>query len=215
VNAPARETTNRLDTTEFKRYHIRMNYDPNPDITRLLLEFDPQLTVAPQQQERLLELVYAELRATARGLMSRERIEHTLQPTALVHEAWLKIINQERVQWQDRAHFLGIAARCMRQVLVDHARAHGAAKRGGEFRRVTLDEGVLAGGPQDLQLLDLDDCLTRLAELDPRAAQVAEIRIFGGATVAEIAHNLQISKRTVDGDWSMARLWLTRELGDG
>lgn len=192
-----------------------MNYDHNPDITRLLLEFDPQLTVAPQQQERLLELVYAELRATARGLMSRERIEHTLQPTALVHEAWLKIINQERVQWQDRAHFLGIAARCMRQVLVDHARAHGAAKRGGEFRQVTLDEGLLAGGPQDLQLLDLDDCLTRLAELDARAAQVAEMRIFGGATVAEIAHNLQVSKRTVDGDWSMARLWLTRELGDG
>ncbi|MDX2475494.1 MAG: ECF-type sigma factor [Candidatus Krumholzibacteria bacterium] len=197
-----------------KQYHIRMISNHDPDITRLLLEFDPQLTVAPQQQERLLDLVYAELRATARGLMSRERIEHTLQPTALVHEAWLKIINQERVQWQDRAHFLGIAARCMRQVLVDHARAHGAAKRGGEFRQVTLDEGLLAGGPQDLQLLDLDDCLTRLAELDARAAQVAEMRIFGGATVAEIAHNLQVSKRTVDGDWSMARLWLTRELGD-
>jgi RNA polymerase sigma factor (TIGR02999 family) len=185
---------------------------PNPEITRLLLEFDPRLTVAPHQQERLLELVYVELRATARGLMSRERIEHTLQPTALVHEAWLKIVNQDRVQWQDRAHFLGIAARCMRQVLVDHARAHGAAKRGGEYRQVTLDEGMLAGVPQELELLELDDCLDRLAELDSRAAQVAEMRVFGGMTIAEIAHNLNVSKRTIDGDWSMARLWLGREL---
>ncbi len=189
-----------------------MVYSPNPEITRLLREFDPQVTVAPQLQERLMELVYTELRATARGLMSRERVEHTLQPTALVHEAWLKIINQDRVQWQDRSHFLGIAARCMRQVLVDHARAHGAAKRGGDFQQVTLDEGALAGVPQELQLLDLDDCLNRLTELDARASQVAEMRIFGGLTIAEIAHNLNVSKRTVDGDWSMARLWLSREL---
>jgi len=187
---------------------------PDPDLTRLLLAFDPQLTLGDQQQDHLLELLYAELRATARGLMSRERVEHTLQPTALVHEAWLKIINQDHVQWQDRAHFLGIAAHCMRQVLVDHARAHGAAKRGGEFRQVTLDEGMLAGGALELKLLDLDDCLKRLAELDDRAAQVAEMRIFGGLTVTEIAHNLKVSKRTVDGDWSMARLWLSRELED-
>jgi RNA polymerase sigma factor (TIGR02999 family) len=185
---------------------------PNPEITRLLLEFDPRLTVAPQLQERLMELVYAELRATARGLMSRERVEHTLQPTALVHEAWLKIVNQDRVQWQDRAHFLGIAARCMRQVLVDHARAHGAVKRGGEFQQVTLDEGVLVGVPPELQLVELDGCLNRLAELDPRAAQVAEMRVFAGLTIAEIAHNLDVSKRTIDGDWAMARLWLSREL---
>jgi len=192
-----------------------MDYTQNPEITRLLLEFDPQMSVAPQIQERLLELVYAELRATARGLMSRERIEHTLQPTALVHEAWLKIVNQDRVQWQDRAHFLGIAARCMRQVLVDHARAHGTAKRGGDLRQVTLDEGVLAGVSQELQLLDLDECLIRLATMDSRAAQVAELRIFGGLTIAEIAHYLDVSKRTVDGDWSLARLWLSRELEAG
>ncbi len=189
-----------------------MVYPAKPDITRLLREFDPQLTVAAQQQDRLLELLYAELQATARGLMSRERIEHTLQPTALVHEAWLKLINQEQVQWQDRAHFLGIAARCMRQVLVDHARSHGAAERGGDFRQVTLDEGLLSGVSQDLELLALDECLNQLAGLDPRAAQVAEMRIFGGLTVAEIAHNLAVSKRTVDGDWAMARLWLSREL---
>lgn len=189
-----------------------MVFSPQPELTRLLQEFDPRLTVAPQLQERLLELVYAELRATARGLMSRERVEHTLQPTALVHEAWLKLFNQSEMQFNDRTHFLGIAARCMRQVLVDHARAHGAVKRGGEFHQVTLDEGLLAGPARELELLDLDACLDRLAELDARAAQVAEMRIFGGLTIAEIAHNLNVSKRTVDGDWSMARLWLSREL---
>jgi len=192
-----------------------MNYPNQPDITHLLKEFNPRAAVAHEQQEHLLKLVYAELKATARGFMSRERVEHTLQPTALVHEAWLKIINQEQVQWQDRAHFFGIAARCMRQVLVDHARAHGAAKRGGDFRQVTLDEGILADVSQELQILDLDGCLSRLAEMDPRAAQVAEMRVFGGLTVAEIAHNLSVSKRTVDGDWAMARLWLSRELAAG
>jgi len=190
-----------------------MTPDQRPDITQLLLDFDPRLTADHTAQSDLMQLLYTELQATARGLMSRERIEHTLQPTALVHEAWLKIIDQDRVQWQDRAHFFGIAARCMRQVLVDHARTKGAAKRGGDLRQVTLDEGILAGGPVDTQLLDLDESLQRLAELDVRAAEVAELRIFGGLTVAEIAHNLDVSKRTVDGDWSMARLWLTRELG--
>ena len=119
------------------------------------------------------------------------------------------------MQWQDRVHFLGIAARCMRQVLVDHARGHSAAKRGGDFHQVTLDEGVLAGPSSELKLLDLDACLTRLADLDSRAATVAEMRIFGGLTISEIAHNVGVSKRTVDGDWSMARLWLSRELEAG
>ncbi|MCB1184254.1 RNA polymerase subunit sigma-70 [bacterium] len=192
-----------------------MESSNRPEITRLLQEFNPRLTVAPQVQERLLELVYAELKATARGLMSRERVEHTLQPTALVHEAWLKLFRGDEMQWNDRTHFLGIAARCMRQVLVDHARAHGATKRGGDFHQVTLDEGLLAGPNRELELLDLDACLDRLAELDERAAQVAEMRIFGGLTIAEIAHNLNVSKRTIDGDWSMARLWLTRELEGG
>lgn len=192
-----------------------MDFSPHVEITRLLRDYDPQLSVAPEVQERLLELVYGELRATARGLMSRERVEHTLQPTALVHEAWLKIADGLDAEWQDRAHFLGIAARCMRQVLVDHARTKGARKRGGDFRQVTLDENVLAGMPRELQLLDLDACLDRLAELDSRAARVAEMRIFGGLTVAEISRNVGVSKRTVDGDWSMARLWLSRELAAG
>lgn len=179
------------------------------EITRLLLGADPE------RQEKLLELLYAELRRTAGRLMARERAEHTLQPTALVHEAWLRLVDQDRIAWTDRAHFLGIAACSMRQVLVDHARGRGAAKRGGGWGQVTLDEGLLASGGDTLELIALDDALTKLAALDPRAARVAEQRIFGGMTIEEIAHDLAVSRRTVDGDWATARLWLTRELEAG
>ena len=176
------------------------------EITRLLK------ARAPADQERLLEVLYGELRRTAGRLMARERAEHTLQPTALVHEAWLRLVDQDTIAFADRAHFLGIAARCMRQVLVDHARGRAAAKRGGGWGQVTLDEALLAGGGDDLELLALDEALARLAHLDERAARVAERRIFGGMTVAEIARDLGVSRRTVDGDWATARLWLTREL---
>ncbi|MFO7610145.1 MAG: ECF-type sigma factor [Candidatus Krumholzibacteriia bacterium] len=179
------------------------------EVTRLLRAWNPQ------DHERLLELLYAELRRTAGRLMARERVEHTLQPTALVHEAWLRLVDQDTVAWTDRAHFLGIAARCMRQVLVDHARGRAAAKRGGGWGQVTLDEGLLAGESHVLELLALDDALAKLARLDARAAQVAERRIFGGMTIEEIAHDLDVSRRTIDGDWATARLWLTRELAGG
>ncbi|HPF69167.1 MAG TPA: ECF-type sigma factor [Candidatus Krumholzibacteria bacterium] len=178
------------------------------EVTRLLRAWEPQ------GHERLLELLYDELRRAAGRLMARERVEHTLQPTALVHEAWLRLVDQAAVGYVDRAHFLGIAARCMRQVLVDHARGRAAAKRGGGWGQVTLDEGLLAGGSQDLELLALDEALGRLAALDERAAQVAERRIFAGMTIEEIAEDLLVSRRTVDGDWATARLWLTRELED-
>jgi len=178
------------------------------EVTRLLRAWEPQ------DHERLLDLLYGELRRTAGRLMARERVEHTLQPTALVHEAWLRLVDQDAVAWTDRAHFLGIAARCMRQVLVDHARGRAAAKRGGGWGQVTLDEGLLAGGGNELELLALDEALGRLAALDARAARVAESRIFGGMTIEEIAHDLGVSRRTVDGDWATARLWLTRELED-
>ncbi len=178
------------------------------EITRLLLQRDAL------GHDQLLELLYGELRRTAGSLMARERAEHTLQPTALVHEAWLRLVDQDRIQWTDRAHFLGIAACSMRQVLVDHARGRAAAKRGGGWGQVTLDEGLLAGGGDALELLALDDALRKLAALDARAAQVAERRIFGGMTIAEIAQDLGVSRRTVDGDWATARLWLTRELED-
>lgn len=191
--------------------------DPRPapnEVTRLLRELDPAMPSASEIQERLLALIYDELRRTAQGLMRRERIEHTLQPTALVHEAWIRLVGQENIEWTDRAHFLGIAARCMRQVLVDHARAHRAEKRGGDRQQVTLDEGMLAAEDRNLELLSLDEALDRLASLDGRAAEVAVRRLFGGMTVAEVAADLGVSRRTVDGDWAMARMWLSRELSD-
>jgi RNA polymerase sigma factor (TIGR02999 family) len=191
--------------------------DPRPqpnEVTRLLRELDPAMPSASEIQERLLALIYDELRRTAQGLMRRERIEHTLQPTALVHEAWIRLVGQENIEWSDRAHFLGIAARCMRQVLVDHARAHRAEKRGGDRQQVTLDEGMLAAEDRNLELLSLDEALDRLASLDARAAEVAVRRLFGGMTVAEVAADLDVSRRTVDGDWAMARMWLSRELAE-
>ena len=191
-----------------------MTHNPASELTCLLQAYDPRLTTDATVHQRLLELVYDELRATARGLMARERGEHTLQPTGLVHEAWLRLFGGQVTGWKDRAHFHGIAARCMRQVLVDHARAHNAEKRGGGLHQVTLEENLLAADSATIQLLDLDRVLAQLAELDQRAAQVAEMRIFGALTLDEIAHNLNVSRRTCDGDWQMARLWLTRELGD-
>ncbi|MGD9902089.1 MAG: ECF-type sigma factor [Vicinamibacterales bacterium] len=161
---------------------------------------------------QLTDLMYPELKRIARALMRRERGGHTLQPTAVLHEAFVRLVGQADVQWQDRSHFLGVATRAMRQVLVDHARRRHAAKRGSDGVRVTLDEGLVAGGSPSLDLLALDQALDRYAQLDPRGARVAELRVFGGLTVAETAAHLGVSARTVDGDWSVARMWLAREL---
>jgi RNA polymerase sigma-70 factor (ECF subfamily) len=182
------------------------------EITRILQEISAEDSAHPARTDELFALIYGELRRIAAGLLRRERPEHTLQPTALVHEAYLKLVDQTRIRWQDRAHFLGIAARAMRQILVDHARGRAARKRGGGRQRVTLDEALVAKEGKDLELLSLDEAMTRLAGVDERAARVVELRIFGGLTVTEIAHVLGVSKRTVDGDWSVARMWLAREL---
>jgi RNA polymerase sigma factor (TIGR02999 family) len=144
--------------------------------------------------------------------MRRERAGHTLQPTAVLHEAFVRLVDQEPGGWQDRAHFLGFATRLMRQILVDHARRHQAAKRGAGGVRITLDEELAAQAEPSLDILDLDRALARYADLDPRGAQVAMLRVFGGLTVAEAAAHLGISPRTVDGDWAVARMWLAREL---
>lgn len=178
----------------------------------MLHELSDEEKRSPDVSERLLALVYEELRRTANALMARERVGHTLQPTALVHEAYLRLVHQDEVMWTDRAHFLGIAARSMRQILVDHARVRSAEKRGGGLQRVTLDDGLLSDTDEELELLLLDDALEKLAQLDERASKVAEMRLFGGMTVDETAHALAVSKRTVDGDWQTARLWLSREL---
>jgi RNA polymerase sigma-70 factor, ECF subfamily len=161
---------------------------------------------------RLADVLYPELRRLAGALMWRERPGHTLQPTALVGEAFIRLIDQSRIDWKDRAHFLGVAARVMRQILVDHAREHGAAKRGGDVQRVTLDPDASPAPSAPIDLLVLHDALDRLAALDPRGAQVVELRVFGGLKVEEIAEVLGISKRTVDTDWKVSRMWLTREL---
>jgi RNA polymerase sigma factor (TIGR02999 family) len=164
--------------------------------------------------ERLLPLVEAELRRLARGYMARERGGHTLQPTALVNEAFLRLIDARDVRWQDRAHFVGMAARLMRRVLVDHARTRGYQKRGGGAARVTLTEGLAASAEpaQDLDLVALDRALEELAAADARKAKVIELRFFGGLSVEETAEVLHLSPDSIKRDWRLAKLWLLRAL---
>lgn len=166
----------------------------------------------------LMPLVYDELRRLARGFMGRERREHTLQPTALVHEAYLKLADQSRVDWRGRTHFLAVGARAMRRILIDHARQHASAKRGGGQQRITLSESILHPEDPDLDLVELvslGDALDKLKALDERQARVVELRCFGGLTTAEAAEVLGVSNRTVEGDWMHARAWLGRELAGG
>ncbi len=157
------------------------------------------------------EAVYDELRALARAALRMQRVDHTLQPTALVNEVWLKL-SRGTDGTHDRGHFLALAARAMRQVLQDHARAHGAAKRGHRAPGVRLDEGSPAAAPQEIDVVALDDVLTRLAQLNERHARVAELRLLGGLSLPEVARELEVSLRTVEGDWQMARAWLRSEL---
>jgi RNA polymerase sigma-70 factor (ECF subfamily) len=166
--------------------------------------------------EQLLPLVEAELRRLARGYMGRERRGHTLQTTALVNEAFLRLTDARRVRWQDRAHFLGISARLMRRVLVDHARARGYLKRGGGVQRVTLHEGLVTSPDPALDVVALDRALEALAKVDGRKSQIVELRFFGGLSVEEAAEVLHVSPDTVKRDWRLAKLWLLRELeGEG
>jgi RNA polymerase sigma factor (TIGR02999 family) len=144
--------------------------------------------------------------------MRRERRDHTLQVTALVNEAFLRLTGARQLQWQDRAHFLGIAARLMRRVLVDHARARGYEKRGGGLQQVPLEEGVAVFPELPFNVVALDRALEKLATVDPRKAQVIELRFFGGLTVDETAASLHVSGDTVKRDWRLARLWLVREI---
>lgn len=155
--------------------------------------------------------LYGELRRLAAGALGRERRDHTLQPTALVHEAWLRLAGQ-RAGWHNRSHFLGVAAQAMRRVLVDHARRRAAAKRPDPRARLTLSGLALPGGAPEVDVLDLDAALARLARLDPRAARVVELRGFAGCSAAEAAEALGVSEATVARDWRMAQSWLRREL---
>jgi RNA polymerase sigma factor (TIGR02999 family) len=162
---------------------------------------------------RLVPVVYDELRRSARDLLASERGEHTLQPTALIHEAYLRLVGQDRARWANRRHFLCVAACAMRRVLVDHARARQASKRGDGVAPAPLEEAMAVGVATDPALLELDQALSRLAVFDPRAAQVVELRYFGGFTDAETGDAIGISLATVKRDWTSARAWLLRELG--
>jgi RNA polymerase sigma factor (TIGR02999 family) len=163
--------------------------------------------------DQLLPLIYAELRRIAVRQLQKERVGHTLQPTALVHEVYLRLVDQRRVAWRDRAHFFGVSAQIMRRILVDHARRHGAGKRGGGVACVSVDEAKEIAATDEMPILALDRALDRLERTDAELARIVELRAFGGLTIDEAAHVLRLSPSTVKRDWRTAKAWLNRELG--
>ena len=188
-----------------------MSDPPAPEaVTQLLVQWQQGDAKAI---DRLMPLVYAELRAIAGRYLARESPGHTLQSTALVHEAYLRLVDQRRVQWQNRAHFFGISAQMMRRIMVDHARRAHRDKRGGTTPKLSLDAAMATEAPAtEVDLIALDDALTALAAIDSRAAQIVELRFFSGLTVEEAAAVLAVSPGTVKRDWTTARAWLYREL---
>jgi len=183
--------------------------DQRGEVTRLLSRLGAGDRGA---MEDLLPIVYEELRRIARAHLRRERKGHSLQTTALTHEAYLRLAARESMRWSDRVHFLSVAAQAMRRVLVEHARARGRKKRGGGYRRVTLDDQVAAPAGSLIDLVALDAALEKLAAVDPRKARVVELLYFGGLSAAEAAECTGTTSRTVERDWRYARLWLLREL---
>lgn len=189
------------------------NYHTPPEetITQILCDLREGKRVSTNE---FFHLVYAELRQLAAQQMARERPDHTLVPTALVHEAFMRLFGEKLPSWENRAHFFGAAAQAMRRVLVDHARKHQAQKRGGGRKRVTLDENVSTSDVATDEVLEVDAALKKLSELDPRKGKLVELRFFGGLSVEQTAHVLGVSQRTVKRDWSYAQAWLYREVHD-
>jgi len=187
---------------------------PSPhEVTQLLIAWSQGEQAA---LEKLMPLVYQELRRVAKRYLGRERAGHTLQTTALVHEAYLRLVDASQVEWQNRAHFFAVSAQLMRRILVDHARSHNYLKRGGEAHHVPLEEAAVFSAEQAPDLLALDEALVSLAAIDQRKSRVVELRFFGGLSVAETAEVLKVSPRTVLSDWSLAKAWLLREIsGEG
>lgn len=181
---------------------------PDESITTLLRAMKDGDPSAP---DRLLPLVYSELHRLAKSYMNRERQDHTLQPTALIAEAYIRLAGGH-VDWQSREHFIAVAANVMRRILVDHARAHRAVIRGGGLKRVDLDEGIVLSKERSNELLLLDDALTKLEKLNPRQAKVVEYRFFGGLSTDQISSILGIATRSVKRDWALARIWLFKEI---
>jgi len=160
--------------------------------------------------DEMLPQVYGELRRLANFYLSRERFGHTLQPTALVHEAYLRLIDQQNVDWKNRAHFFGLAAEMMRRILMNHARRRAAGRHGGKLERISLSKVHLPSGMKDIELIALDDALKQLTSMDPRKSRIVELKFFSGLTTEEIAEVLQISVATVEREWATARAWLFR-----
>jgi RNA polymerase sigma factor (TIGR02999 family) len=186
---------------------------PSPnEITQLLVAWS---NGDQQALERLTPLVQAELHSLARRYMSKESPGHTLQPTALVNEAYLRLIDWKHVHWQDRAHFFGVSAQLMRRILVDYARSRKSQKRGAGAIQVSLNEALVISKERTADIVELDEALNRLAAIDPRKSQIIELRFFGGLSVEETAEMLKISPRTVMRDWDLAQAWLYRELKRG
>ena len=188
--------------------------DPNPDlgVTGLLQAWSGGDANA---LERILLLLYPELHKIAQRCLTRERPGHTLQATALVNEAYLRLVDIHSIQWRDRVHFFAVGARIMRRILVDHARSKGNAKRGGGGIRLDFNEALVVSTKSDPALVRMDDALTQLASFDPRKAQIVEMRYFGGLNANEIAFVLGVSPQTVNRDWSLAKSWLAREMMSG
>lgn len=187
-----------------------VNSSRKEQITQILSQCgDDQARVADQ----LMPVLYDELRAMAERFLVRERLDHTLQPTAVVHEAYLQLVEQDRVNWQGRSHFLGVAAMCMRRILVNHAERKKCIKRGGQLSRSPLDEDQIEAEGRSIDLVALDEALTKLATLDAHQARIVELRFFGGLTVEETATVLESSPRTIYREWAMAKAWLRGELG--
>ena len=186
-----------------------MSDNPPGDVTSLLLDWNSGNHAS---RDSLLDLVYHELRQLARRYMKAEKPGHTLQPTALVHEAYFRLIDQSRVNWQNRAQFFGIASQIIRRVLVDHARSRDRLKRGGDALKVTWTGNVEVKTPEGLDVVVLDDALQRLATLDPQQSRIIELRFFGGLSIEETGEALNLSPATVKREWAMARAWLYREI---
>jgi len=182
------------------------------DITELLVDWNNGDKSAI---DRLLPLVEKELHRLAHSYMRREDANHTLQTTALINETYLRLVDQRKVQWQNRAHFFGIAAQIMRRILLNHARDQNRLKRGGKAVHVSLSEALIMPGEKDREIMALDDALNRLEAFDKRKAKVVELRYFGGLTVEEVAEVLNVSKITVMRDWKFSKAWLAREIADG
>jgi len=182
----------------------------SPDVTQILADAGGERPGDVAQ--KLMPIVYDELRELAERYLRAERRGHTLQPTALVHEAFMRLVDQSRVDWKGRTHFYAVGAEMMRRILIDHARSRGRNKRGGEWQRVQLDEELTPADIQDVDLVALHEALEALAALDAQQARIVELRFFGGLTVEEVAHVLGVSKRKVEGDWTHAKAWLRHAL---